>query len=169
MGSAEGARATAARRIGLSLDEYDARIASGEKWCGRCRVWHPVSAFGRDRSRADGMASACRRKRGELARTSYVRRPRPAPGRRFVAPRDGDKLQARRRVNHLVDVGLLPAPGDVACADCGHLGPDRRHEYDHHLGYDAEHHEDVQAVCSPCHHKREALRRANEDRVGPQP
>ena len=73
--------------------------------------------------------------------------------------RDGDKKQARRRVNYLVDIGLLPDPDDVPCVDCGHLGADGpRHEYDHYLGYSAEHHEDVEAVCSGCHHKREAVR-----------
>jgi hypothetical protein len=34
----------------------------------------------------------------------------------------------------------------------------RRHEYDHYLGYAAEHHEHVQAVCSKCHHEREEKR-----------
>lgn len=29
-----------------------------------------------------------------------------------------------------------------------------RHEYDHHLGYGAAHHEHVEAVCSRCHHRR---------------
>lgn len=33
-------------------------------------------------------------------------------------------------------------------------------EYDHHLGYAAEHHEDVEAVCTTCHHAREVERRA---------
>ena len=48
----------------------------------------------------------------------------------------------------------MPDPGGVPCTDCGHLGDDLRHEYDHYLGYAAEHHEDVQAVCSQCHHDR---------------
>jgi hypothetical protein len=65
-------------------------------------------------------------------------------------------------VNYLIEARLLPPPNDRPCADCGHLwvegGP--RHEYDHHLGYTAEHHEDVEAVCSGCHHAREATRRA---------
>lgn len=47
---------------------------------------------------------------------------------------------------------------DLACTDCGHRGDDRRHEYDHYLGYAAEHHEDVESVCSPCHHRREKNR-----------
>jgi hypothetical protein len=31
---------------------------------------------------------------------------------------------------------------------------ERRHEYDHHLGYAAEHHGDVEAVCTVCHRAR---------------
>jgi hypothetical protein len=73
--------------------------------------------------------------------------------------RDGDREQARGRVNHLVRVGLLPDPNDVPCTDCGHTGTDRRHEYDHHHGYAPAHHEDVQAVCSGCHHRRERARK----------
>lgn len=48
-----------------------------------------------------------------------------------------------------------PNPNSLPCVDCGHLGDDRRHEYDHHLGYEAEHHYDVQPVCSKCHAKRD--------------
>ncbi len=79
-----------------------------------------------------------------------------------VVPRDGDFKQARGRVNHLVNVGLLPDPNDVPCADCGHVFAvgERRHEYDHHHGYDAQHHECVESVCTTCHHAREELRRA---------
>ena len=80
--------------------------------------------------------------------------------------RDGDKKQARRRVNYLVDIGLLPDPDDVPCVDCGHLGADGpRHEYDHYLGYEAVHHEDVEPVCSSCHHERERkLQEVSRDR-----
>ena len=78
-----------------------------------------------------------------------------------MAAREGDYRQARRRVNYLVDLGLLPRPNNLPCADCGHVWKpgQLRHEYDHHLGYDAQHHEDVEAVCTPCHHDRETGRR----------
>jgi 5-methylcytosine-specific restriction endonuclease McrA len=59
VGSAEGVRKVAAKRLGLSLEQYNARIAAGEKWCGRCRAWHPVAAFSADSSRGDGLASIC--------------------------------------------------------------------------------------------------------------
>lgn len=79
-------------------------------------------------------------------------RPGPAP----KPPRDGDKLQARQRVNVEVRTGRRPHPGSLPCADCGHIGDDRRHEYDHHLGYAAEHHLDVEAVCTLCHAARDS-------------
>lgn len=80
--------------------------------------------------------------------------PRPNP------PRDGDKVQARRRTNVEVRTGRRAHPNTIPCADCGHVWSDgeRRHEYDHHLGYEAAHHGDVQAVCTTCHHERSASR-----------
>lgn len=75
----------------------------------------------------------------------------PAPH----TPRDGDKIQARQRVNVEIRNGYMENPNELPCFDCGHVGSDRRHEYDHYLGYDAEHHLDVQPVCAKCHHARD--------------
>lgn len=71
--------------------------------------------------------------------------------------RDGDKIQARQRINVEVRTGHRPHPNALPCVDCGHIWArgERRHEYDHFLGYAAEHHLDVQAVCSRCHTKRD--------------
>ena len=84
-------------------------------------------------------------------------RPGPAPR----PPRDGDKKQARQRINVEVRTGRRPHPNTLPCVDCGHVWEPggRRHEYDHHLGYAAEHHGDVQSVCTPCHAKRDSLRK----------
>lgn len=128
------------------------------KVCRECDRALPITAFHLDRTRADGRTYSCGECRNAGHRASYSPRGRPK-GRRFVPARDGDQLQARRRVNHLVDIGLLPDPDDVACTDCGHQGDGRRHEYDHHLGYAADHHEHVEAVCTSCHHRRENQRR----------
>lgn len=160
MGSAEGALRTAASRVGLGVTEYQDRINAGLRHCWRCQDWHPCADFGKDRTRWDGLATSCRSSLSAARRAAYQRRQRPSPGRRYVAARDDDRLQARRRVNHLVDVGVLPNPNTVPCADCEHIGDGPRHEYDHHLGYEAQHHEDVEPVCSPCHHRRERERAA---------
>lgn len=55
----------AAKRIGVSVDEYERRIAAGEKWCSGCRAWHPVQMFGPNR---DGYQKYCRTWRAESFR-----------------------------------------------------------------------------------------------------
>lgn len=83
-------------------------------------------------------------------------RPGPAP----KAARDDDRVQARQRVNVEVRTGRRPHPNTLSCVDCGHVWAEgkRRHEYDHHLGYAAEHHLDVEPVCTRCHHARDDAR-----------
>ncbi len=81
-------------------------------------------------------------------------KPGPCP----KPPVDGNKKQARHRVNMEVKSGSRPNPNTLPCFDCGHLGPGQRHEYDHFLGYAAENHLAVQAVCVKCHHKRDNFR-----------
>lgn len=85
-------------------------------------------------------------------------RPGPLPN----PPRDGDKEQARQRINVEVRTGRRPHPNALACVDCGHVWSDgeRRHEYHHHLGYDAAHHYDVVPVCTECHSKRDSAKAA---------
>jgi len=80
----------------------------------------------------------------------------PAP----YSPRDGDKVQARQRINVEVRTGRRPHPNTLPCTDCGHVWSEgeRRHEYDHHLGYAPEHHYDVQPVCTLCHSARDNAR-----------
>ena len=66
------------------------------------------------------------------------------------------RVIARSAVNQKVRSGKLPHPNSVPCVDCGHAeGSDAcRHEYDHTKGYSAEHHLDVESVCTACHKKR---------------
>ena len=82
------------------------------------------------------------------------------PGPRPFAPRDGDKEQARQRINVEVRTGYRPHPNTLPCVDCGHEWSDGepRHEYDHHLGYEAEHHYDVEPVCTICHTRRDSAK-----------
>lgn len=156
-----GAILASANRLGLSTSEYIALVDGGNKWCCNCKQWHRAEEFGRDASRGDGTDPKCLRSRNALARARYVPKPRPMPGRSFVPARDGDRDQARRRVNHFVECGLIPHPNSLRCHDCGHQWKpgERRHEYDHYLGYAPENHESVQAVCTQCHAQREMRRR----------
>jgi len=150
---------TAAKRIGVSVDEYATRRGRGEKWCTACKAWHSVAAFGSDPTRGDGLAARC-----TASKRVKVRTPRKPQDRRgWQAPtRDGDKRQARRRINYLVEQGLIPKPSDLPCLDCADevFSGNYRHEYDHARGYDGENQLYVEAVCSKCHRNREETRRA---------
>lgn len=80
-----------------------------------------------------------------------TKKPGPLP----KSPRNGDRKQARQRINVEVRTGYRPHPSSIPCSDCGHIGEDRRHEYDHYLGYAADNHLDVEAVCTICHAARD--------------
>lgn len=131
-----------ARRIGLSPEEYAQRVANGEKWCTAHKAWHDISAFPVDRSRYDGRKAKCL-----LADHG---RPR---GRR-----DPLRERARKAVAYAIRKGHLLSPNVVRCLDCGHWGRGRRHDYDHHLGYEREHWLHVEPVCTLCHADREQRR-----------
>ena len=153
----------AAARSGVSVEEWQRRTAAGLKWCVNCREWQPRTTFKVDRSRADGLVPSCAESRNRRARELRV--PVPAEDRKPMgpppmAPRDDDKAQARQRINVEVRTGRRPRPNTLPCTDCGHVWKpgERRHEYDHYLGYAAEHHYDVQPVCTLCHHKRDNKR-----------
>jgi hypothetical protein len=93
-----------------------------------------------------------------------VRKPNvgKAGQRAWLKPtRDGDKLQARRRINYLVEQGRIAHPDDLPCMDCGDEVFVRRyrHEYDHARGYAGQNQLYVEPVCSRCHHAREEARR----------
>lgn len=159
MGSRAGAEAIAAARCGVAVEEWRARRASGQKWCMGCAAWRAIDDFGVDASRGDGRASLCHPCRRNHYRNTYAPKGRTSrAGVRLTSPRDGDKIQARGRVNSLAKSGKIPSPNTVPCTDCGHIGEGRRHEFDHYLGYSAERHEDVEVVCSACHHRREKAR-----------
>lgn len=135
----------AAKRVGLSLDEYQRQIGRGLKWCTGCKEWHAVNAFSVDRSRGDGRRARCL--------DSERGKPRAA--------RDPIHERARKRVAYLIRRGILPHPNTQPCADCGHVwvAGERRHEHDHHRGYEPPHDVSVEVVCTLCHADREKDRR----------
>lgn len=139
-------------------DKSSIEWTDATKWCTACKARHPAVAFGVDPSRGDGLAARCL-----ASRRVKERKPQPGrPGRRGwqVATRDGDKRQARRRINYLVEQGLLPRPSEIGCMDCGDsvFTSRYRHEYDHALGYEGKNQFYVEPVCSRCHHSREEAR-----------
>lgn len=82
-GTSEGARKTAAKRAGLTLADYDQRIAAGLKRCFACGRWLDRHEFVRDATRGDGLAArccACSYKREMLGPTIRERRRHAASG-----------------------------------------------------------------------------------------
>ena len=51
MGSYTGVMKVAAKRIGVTVEQYQERVAAGEKWCTACKAWWPQADFHVDRSR----------------------------------------------------------------------------------------------------------------------
>lgn len=84
--------------------------------------------------------------------------PTPAPAR------EGDKKQARHRINMQVRSGYRLHPNKLPCTDCGHIWKkgERRHEYDHYKGYAAKNHENVEPVCTTCHVDRDSKKKNQE-------
>lgn len=165
MGSSYGALKAAARRIGITPSDYINCVESGLKWCTSCKDWHARLAFPADASRRDGLAASCRS--GRIKRYKLHYRPKPGPrkyGPNPKPPEDGNRRQARQRINVEVRTGRRPRPNLLPCVDCGHkwAAGERRHEYDHYLGYNAAHHYDVESVCTICHRRRMAERKEIE-------
>ncbi len=144
-------------------DKSQIQWTDATKRCTKCKTNHLISAFGRDRSRYDGLSASCLASRRVTVRQPQVGR----PGRRGwqVPTRNGDKLQARRRINYLVEQGLIPRPSTLPCMDCGDsvFSDQPRHEYDHALGYEGENQLYVEPVCARCHHNREEARHADRN------
>lgn len=141
-GSREGASKAAATRLGISFVEYVAHHQNGEKWCTGCRQWHRVERFNVNRSRWDQLQHMC----------VEARRPYADPKRNIAHE------QARHAVSQAVQIGCIASADRVPCSDCGHIGPTRRHHYDHVEGYAPAKRLRVQAVCTLCHADREKAR-----------
>lgn len=166
MGSRLGVLKIAAKKGGLSLEEYQGRLASGLKRCTFCEEWKAIDQFAADATRWDGKTAGCIECRNGRSQEAYdpvqilLRLP-AGPAR--IARRSGDKAQAKARINSDVEHGLRPNPNDLFCAKCGHKGSDRRHEYHHVMGYEELHHYDVLPFCSRCHHEEHPRGKQNID------
>lgn len=114
-----------------------------------------------EQSRVEAGRLLCKPCKNSKSRAAYVKKGHPGRRGWLVPTRDGDKLQARRRVNYLVEQGLIPHPEDLPCFDCADEVFSRRyrHEYDHAQGYDGENQLYVEPVCAKCHRNREEARR----------
>ncbi|MEG4574282.1 hypothetical protein QUA56_16555 [Microcoleus sp. N3A4] len=156
-----GAIKVNANKLGISVEEYNQKVESGLKNCFRCKQWLSLDLFRSDKSRYDEKNPSCTKCRNAYCRSRHKSIPKEL--RKPLGPppspcRDGDKRQARARVNHRIKAGKLPHPNSLACVDCNHFGSDKRHEYDHYKGYAGIHHLEVECVCTSCHGKREKQR-----------
>lgn len=142
-------------------------IETGHRRCSSCKTSKPLVDFDLDNSRPMGRAYVCKICRNDSARNRYIRKPRLGFGPKPYPSVDGNKKQARQKVNLLVRTKRLPHPNTLPCTDCNHTWTDgeRRHEYDHYLGYQSEHHLSVQSVCTICHSRREEERGKNKNRM----
>lgn len=150
-----------ASRAGVSLTELKRRTAKGQKWCYKCKEFLDAkSCFISDSSRYDGFSPICRECKNRINRERYKPKARIRFGPLPDAPRSGDKIQARQRINVQIRTGRRLHPNFLPCEDCGHVWKEgeRRHEYDHYLGYGVRNHYNVQAVCTTCHRKRSTAR-----------
>lgn len=145
-----GVLKTAAKRLGMSFDDYLARINAGDKWCTFGKHWAQKAIFPPDSHRPSGKAQACAPCL-DIYHRQLPKKKRPAPKR---VP---GQTRAVHAVNHAICRGEIANPNTLACVHCGHAGQDRRHEYHHHNGYEFNHRLDVISLCSKCH-KRETRR-----------
>lgn len=60
MSQQQAGKMTAARRVGLTLEDYEKQRALGLKWCAVCKAWHERDNFGNNRARTDGLQTFCK-------------------------------------------------------------------------------------------------------------
>ncbi len=139
MGSKIGVLKIAAGRLGISYEEYLSKRAKGFKHCGLCRQWKQMERFDIDRSRGDGLASAC----------IDCRRVKVRKQRKIVPPSTKILNQATNAVRKAIDHGSMPKVDSLPCFDCGKPAK----HYHHFLGYARTHWLDVRPLCISCHIK----------------
>ena len=140
MGSRLGVTKIAAKRVGLSLKEYQAKIDAGLKWCHLCKTWRRRIQFNRDKDRGDGLCAIC-----IDCRRVKVRKKRKG----FVASKK-EKSQASSAISYEIKRGRMIHATQLPCRDCGKSAQ----EYHHHLGYVKSHWLDVIPLCKSCHVQR---------------
>jgi len=98
-----GGSKVAAGKLGISVEKYIQNVQSGLKWCSACRSWLQSDCFGKDKSSFDGKNSRCK----ICQRALHQKRYKPIAielrkSREFTTKpsRDGDKSQARAKVNY---------------------------------------------------------------------
>lgn len=60
MGSRLGIEKSAAKKLGITVEEWRNRREAGTLWCYCCKTWKDEACFGVDSSRSTGHTSACK-------------------------------------------------------------------------------------------------------------
>lgn len=58
-----------ANHVGVSTEEWLRLRGAGQKWCCRCRQWHPETEFGADAGNRDGLLNFCRKSTHRLVKS----------------------------------------------------------------------------------------------------
>ena len=140
--TAAGAIKVAAKKVGLSEDEYKRRLSAGLKRCTKCKQWKNTSEYGIDTSRFDGQKAACR----TCSRVPVKR------AQRFIATAR-EKQRAHDAIRWAVKRGFMTAAITLKCSRCH--APAK--QYHHHKGYAREHVLNVIPLCVSCHRKADLL------------
>jgi hypothetical protein len=147
-----------------------------EKYCPKCAVFKPTSAFHKSAARPDGLSAYCGRCRtacvvayrqtthGRSVRRKYDKTGNGRNAIKAYAQSESgkamfreaarkyraanpQKVRARNATAKAVRRGKLPWPQTLVCHSCGQPAT----EYHHHNGYEESHKTDVVPVCKSCH------------------
>jgi 5-methylcytosine-specific restriction endonuclease McrA len=102
---------TAAKRLGIALEDYLQRKASGLKHCRRCREWRQVAMFGVDVSRGDGRASICGLCKRKPRQLKLIPRSPAEYARHRYATDVAFRLRRKLRRRGRQDIGVMPPEG----------------------------------------------------------
>jgi hypothetical protein len=139
------------------------------KWCYKCETTKPLSEFGKDRGRKDGLAIPCKKCRKEdgrkyrqsnLGKTNYKKflkkYKQTERGKRLISEnikrfkkKNPEKPKAYDAVKYAIQSGKLPRVSTQTCTDCGEQA-----EHYHHESYDKKDRLNVVSLCALCHKQR---------------
>ena len=130
---------TAAKKCGISIEDYVMLKESGLKRCTKCKRWLPINNFGIDSGRADGIRTACYDCRRVKTKRQHINQ----------APNKLAQGRATHAIRKAIERGTMVKAKMLTCRHCHKQAT----EYHHHLGYDEVHWLDVIPLCNGCHKK----------------
>lgn len=147
------------------------------KKCSECGRDLPLSEFNKNRNNKDGLQDRCRDCFSRYNKLRYAanREKTKAAVRKYRSENPGKVLETRlvtcrkrpnqknayRAVDAAIKAGVLTRP--MVCSGCGCPDSDHRIEAHH---YDYRKPLDVIWLCTPCHRRLDAMRRAQEAKDG---